>query len=172
MKNYILLYFLLFSINVFSQNETAQQYYDFIQQEEIATGTELLELGRMLKDGDSKEIEQQLQVFRNTVNSALEKIDDTDAFQKNKYLKEDALDYFEVLKHVGKNDFRILVELIIKENLTAEDKEKALGYYSKISHHIDDADKKLKESKKKFAEKYQLKAQQTPFKFYLEETKH
>jgi len=163
---------ILFSSLVLAQDETAQQYYEFIEQEEIATGTELIKLGRMLKSSDSGELHQQLQIFRNSVNAALEKIDDTDAFQKNKYLKEAALDYFETLKHLGKNDFRILIDLITKENLTPDDKEKTTGYYSKIRNHIVDADNELKNSKKKFAEKYQLKVQQQPFKFYLEETKH
>jgi len=172
MKGFFLFLLLCLSYFVQAQNETAQQYYEFIEQEEITTGTELIKLGRMFKSADSGELHQQLQIFRNSVNVALEKVDDTDAFQRNKYLKEAALDYFEVLKHLGKNDLRILIDLISKENLMPDDKEKATGYYSKIRNHIVDADKELKNAKKKFAEKYQLKVQQQPFKFYLEETKH
>jgi hypothetical protein len=171
MKFSIFFLFTMLNIVVSAQNETPKQYYDFIEENEIAVGVEIVKLSGMLKTADENELNAQLAKLRNMVATAIKAIDDADAYSKSKYLKEAAIDYFEAFKHLMKNDFKELIELISKDNIDANDKENVEEYYRKIKNHIEEADKNFVESKKKFTEKHQLTVQQNPFKFYLNETK-
>jgi hypothetical protein len=168
----IISFFLLSGIYLFGQNNTPKDYLEFIQQEEINTGNELVALSIMLKNSDEKELSEQLLKLRNTINASIERIDEVDYYHKSKYLKEAAIDYFDALRHLSKDDFKILIEIISKDYLTENDKEKANSYFLKVKNHIDEAYSNLNEAKIKFAEKHQLTIQLNPFKFYLSETKH
>jgi hypothetical protein len=172
MRLLLLLFLVLYRVIVFSQNETAQQYYDFLLQEEITVGEELVKLSLLLKDANSKKLYEHLSFTRNIISASIEKVDDEDAFHKSKYLKDAFIDYLEKLKHLCKDDFKNLIDIISQDNLTENDKNEVQKIFTKINKHISDADESLKEARTKFIEKHRLKVQQQPFRFYLEQTKH
>jgi hypothetical protein len=167
------LWVLLFSINyLFAQNDKAQQYYNFLLQEEIAVGSEVLKLSNLLSEGTNEELQAQLLQLKNISAKCIEKIEEADAYPKSKYLKDACIDYLETFRHLSRNDFKDLIEIITKDNTEVSDKAEVKDYFGKIQHHIHQADENYKKAKEKFIKAHQLQVADNEFKFYLEQRIH
>jgi hypothetical protein len=99
-----------------AQNDKAQQYYNFLLQEEIAVGSEVVKLSNLLSQGNKEELHTQLLQLKNTSAKCIEKIEEADAYPKSKYLRDACIEYLETFRHLSRNDFKELIDIITKEN--------------------------------------------------------
>lgn len=160
----------LFAKNAFSQ-QTAKEYFDFIEQEEIAVGSEIVKLSNQLKSENRQQLMQQLQQLKTTIETSTEKIEDGKIYPKSKYLKQAAIEYFASVKYIAKHELTELVEILTQPNVEATDKFLVSDYFGKIEQRISKADEALKEAKEKFCKANNIDASINSFKFYLNETK-
>ena len=107
----LLIFFSIISFHVAVAQQTARQYFDYLQAAEITVGTQLVTLSNQLKVADKQQLQLLLQNFRDTVNHTIEQVDDKDAFPKSKYLKQAFVEYLEVFKHIGKHDLKELIDI-------------------------------------------------------------
>jgi hypothetical protein len=168
-----LFWIFIFSINyLLAQNGKAQQYYNFLLQEEIAVGSEVVKLSNLLSQGNKEELHTQLLQLKNTSAKCIEKIEEADAYPKSKYLRDACIEYLETFRHLSRNDFKELIDIITKENTDKADKAEVQDYFGKIQHHIQEADVNYKKAKEKFIKTHQLQVADNEFKFYLEQRIH
>lgn len=165
---FIVFVFTFYFLKVFAQNETVEKYYQFLLNEEIAVGNELIKLSSELNNNTPEIIHQQYLVFKNQINTSLEKIEKVEAFEKGKYLKDASLKYLEVFKHLAKTDFKLLIDIYSKEHIIADDKNLSNQHLKKIQLAVDESTVKLDSARKKFIESFHLTVDKNPYKFYLQ----
>ena len=168
----LLIFFSIISFHVAVAQQTAQEYFDYLQAAEITVGTQLVTISNQLKVADKQELQQLLQEFRNTVNTTIEQVDDKDAFSKSKYLKQAFIEYLEAFKHIGKHDLKQLIDILGEENLEAFHKEDVADHAEKMNNHIVTAEEEWTTAKEKYIKQHNISTSDNPFKFYLEQTKH
>jgi len=167
-----LILFSLISFHFAVAQQTAQAYFDYLQAAEITVGTQLVTLSNQLKVANKQQLQQLLQDYRNTVNTAIEQVDDKDAFSKSKYLKQAFLNYLEAFKHIGKHDLKELIDVLAEENLENFHKEDVTDHSEKMNKHILTAEEEWATAKEKYIKHHNISTNDNPFKFYLEQTKH
>jgi hypothetical protein len=168
----LLFVFSLISFNLAVAQQTAQQYFDYLQAAEITVGTQLVTLSNQLKVVDKQQLQFLLQNFRDTVNHTIEQVDDKDAFSKSKYLKQAFIEYLEAFKHIGKHDLKQLIDILSEENLENFHKEDVADHTEKMNKHINAAEEEWTAAKEKYIKHHNISTTDAPFKFYLEQTKH
>jgi hypothetical protein len=172
MKRFLIIY-LIFNLQpAFSQPASAQDYYDFLLQEEIKIGMQLTNLALMLNSYNAPAMHEQLSLLKKQIILSMEQVEKTDPYHKSKYLKDAFIDYTEKLLHLCKDDFKILIDILSKEQLTESDKDEVLKLNSKIKKHTADVYESLNAAREKYTNKNNIKVQSDPFRFYLEQTKY
>jgi hypothetical protein len=167
----LLIFFSIISFHVAVAQQTAQQYFDYLQAAEITVGTQLVTLSNQLKVADKQQLQLLLQNFRDTVNHTIEQVDDKDAFPKSKYLKQAFVEYLEIFKHIGKHDLKELIDILSEENLEDFHKEDVDDHAEKINNHFAKAEEAWHGARQKFINEHNISTTDNPFKFYLEQTK-
>ncbi len=151
------------------ERETAESYYEFLLQQEIAVGSELAKLSNMLKTSSPQELTAQLYQLQQSIQAAIELVNESEAFQKSGYLKKSFLNYLETFEHLSRHDLVALLNLLSEKNVVPGDKHTAEDYYLKISNRICDAEEEWIDAKEKYFKKHKIERPQESFKFYLKE---
>ena len=164
----IFIVFIFYNIQLFAQNETAEKYYHFILNEEIAVGNELVKLSKSLSYNNTENIQKQYLIFKNQINTSIDNVAKLESFSKSKYLKDASLKYFEVMKHLAKTDFKLLIDIYAKDNISTDDKKTSNQNLNKIQLAVDESYEKLENARKKFVDSNHLTIDNNQFKFYLQ----
>jgi len=83
-------------------------------------------------------------------------------------LKDASLKYFEVMKHLAKTDFKLLIDIYAKDNISTDDKKTSNQHLNKIQLAVDESYEKLENARKKFVDSNHLTVDNNQFKFYLQ----
>lgn len=167
------LLFIWLSVSYFATvaQTASEDYLNFLIQQEITVGSELVLLTNKLNSKDKIVLTGQLQKLRNEVDIAIERVEEKIAHGKSNYLKQAAIDYFTSFKHITKHELIKLVEMITKPNSEPDDKGLVDDYFSKIFQHINKYEIVYEAAKEKYCEEHKIETPKAYHKFYLNETK-
>lgn len=170
MKKLLLFFLLNYSLLANAQS-SAIEYLDFLIQQEVIVGSELVAITHNISDKNRVELTEQLQKLRSEADHAVERVEDKTTFAKSKYLKTAAIDYLAAFKHITKHELIDLVELITKPETETNDKGLVNDYFGKIFQHINKYELAYIAAKEKFCKEHNLEMPEGYHKFYLQETK-
>ncbi len=136
---------------------SAIEYNDYIVNLQTKTIKEILALTDQLKNGDSLAIQQSFNKFGTQAKKSLEDLKKLDSFKGDVSFRNSALDLFQFYVTIYEVDYKEMINIVTKKNVTDKDLARVDQIVAKVSTDEVKFDDNFAKAQQAFAEKNNMK---------------